>query len=173
MLRGLFLLFFSPHPSEVWVGEKNSRWVKPPPRGPAVPAKPPAPSHLKHFLRHGLSPLLGDGDLRVGIEEDFDDLRHGRAGLQHLVVGNARRFRQRCAAQRGRASTCCTRGLSHPTAVQAGIVPCQYEAGVGFVLARFGDLSPSVKRWEDLPYCGTSSSGYGPCFLFTFLACAR
>lgn len=132
--------FYFSHPSEVWVGEKTSLWVKPHPWGSAIPAKPPVLSHLEHLLWHSLSPLLGDVHLRVGIEEDFNDLRHSCAGLQHLVVGNARGFRQGSMPQRGRASMCCSWRSSHPAAVQAGIVPCRYEVSVGFVMACFGDF---------------------------------
>lgn len=48
--------------------------------------------HLHHLLWHDLGPLLGDGDLRVGVDEDFDDLWHGRTGLEHLVVGKEAGF---------------------------------------------------------------------------------
>lgn len=43
--------------------------------------------HLQHLLWHSLHPLLRDGDLRVGVDEDFNDLWHSCTGPQHLVMG--------------------------------------------------------------------------------------
>jgi len=136
-----YSLFFLTQLKSGW-GKKTFWWVKYLPWGSAILDKWPEPSHLKHLLRHGLGPLLGDGDLRVGIEEDFNDLWHGRTGLQHLVMGN----------KGGSGRGACPRGTEHPPAA-AGTRPTPprsrlgwspYEAGVGFVLACFGDLSTSA-----------------------------
>lgn len=84
--RGIFLLIFL-HPSEAQMGEKNPSLFcgenKPLFHG-ENPAKAAVLPHLEHLLWHDFGPLLADGDLGVGIEEDLDDLRHGRAGFQHL-----------------------------------------------------------------------------------------